>query len=148
VIDRDFTIDVGKYDAKGRPAVIDPDKFIGELIERAPPLTSDGAEQALAAIYESRYRIFNHHDPIARKNRPLAIVALHDAEDRTANSSLYEQLELFVKLDVYKHTGISAVDFFELPREIVQHFFSLARKKVENESKLASELQAGLEGAK
>lgn len=110
----------------------------------APRLSSVDAEMSLSAIFETKYGIFNHTNPDLRKARPLALVALHEAEDLTRSAQLYTQLENYIKLDIYKHTGLSMTEFFELPRDLVNHIYNVAAEKQAVESRVVDNLNQTL----
>lgn len=73
--------------------------------------------------------MFNHIDGPYVDSRPLASVALHEMEDITKTSSLYEVIEYYFSKDIMKNTGLSLDKFLDLPREIVNRIIELTNKK-------------------
>jgi hypothetical protein len=53
----------------------------------------------------------------AASKRPLAMMALHPAEDHCKGSRIYELIKLFPILKIYQHYGMSLTDFLELPHD-------------------------------
>lgn len=105
------------------------------MVETAPKLSSTEATEVLTSFYETGFGVFNHADKILGKTRPLASVALHESEDNTKGSSLYELIELYITKDIMKHLGLSLKEFLDLPREFTIMIFDSLTKKAISDNK-------------
>lgn len=114
------------------------------LLRTAPPLTSSEASIVLRESYESTYGIFRH----TKTTESLASVVLHPAEDVSANSRLYERIRRYIRSDIFKYTGMSLDEFFELPRELTDLIFRETDIVSDKESKHADEVKKQLEAAR
>lgn len=94
--------------------------------------------------YETVYGIFNHATQAAQ--RPLALVAMHWCEDTATDSTLYERIDLFLNRDVSKHSGLSLVEFLELPSDLCSYLLEVATKRQKLEGTVASTMLRDLEG--
>lgn len=95
------------------------DAMLADIIKDAPVCSPSEAKELLAKVYETTYGIYNHaYAAIPGKKRPLASVAMHDAEDNGRSSRLYNYIESYFDESIQKHTGLSLQDFLDLPREI------------------------------
>lgn len=95
-----------------------------------PSLSACDANQVLYSFYETATGIFNHQDVARKKLRPLASVALHEAEENTQTSALYEQMRVFIENDIHTLTGYTMDQFFNLPREFFYEILRECGKKV------------------
>ncbi len=87
---------------------------------RKDAMSYDAVAIELATLYETKYGLFNHGDPYARRLRPLALAALHPKEDSSRYSPLYARIDKYRRLKIYSSTGLSLTDFLALPRDIVE----------------------------
>lgn len=118
--------------------------YIEELVNSAPKLTATDTDQALYALYETNHGIFNHINGPNKDSQPLAMVAMHESENNTSDTTLYEQIELYLKLDVYKNTGLNLNDFLDLPREFIIHLYNLLKVKNQHENTEAAKINNAL----
>lgn len=81
-----------------------------------PKLSSTEADIILYDMYDINYGIFNHIG--ASVTNPLSSVAMHDAEDNTTTSSLYEAIETYRKNGIKEIFGISLKEYFDLPNDV------------------------------
>lgn len=97
----------------------------------APSLKSSDTALLLLDRYDTTYGIYNHDRP--DPDRPLALVAMHTAENASVGSTLYERIDQFADLQVPKHFGLSLTEFFDFPTDICNKILevSSARKKRE-----------------
>lgn len=123
----------------------DPNRYISDFFNAAPKLSAMDSDQGLYALYETHFQLFNHINGAKIKSQPLALVAMHEGEDNGTTSSLYEQIDFFVKKEVYKHTGLSLTEFFNLPREIYTKVVLLVAEKDAAETKTVNQLQASFD---
>ncbi len=49
-------------------------------------------------------------------------------------------MERFIEVDIYKYTGLSMTEFFDLPREYCLKIFEMVTKKQKKEDKLNESL--------
>ncbi|MDH2154356.1 hypothetical protein [Stenotrophomonas sp. GD03657] len=87
---------------------------------RKEPMSFDAVAIELATLYETKYGLFNHGDPYAKRQRPLALAALHPKEDASRYSPLYARIDKYRRLKIYSATGLSLTEFLNLPRDIVE----------------------------
>lgn len=108
----------------------------------APRLKSSDAQLLLRDSYETTFGIYNHEvdDPA----RPMALMAMHPAEDSSTGSLLYERIEQFGEKQVPKWYGLSLKDFLSLPTDIcikiLQECEKLRNKESTDTSNLISQL--------
>lgn len=127
-MDRQFGIDV------------DPDVYITELLANTNGLSPIDAMQALIALYEAHYGIFDHLDGEKTKVRPLALVALHESEENSRTSSIHELVRLFVEKEIHKQTGITLTEFLAMPGEYINVIFDIVTDKSTKENKVADQI--------
>ncbi len=94
---------------------VDIEQDILGLLKTLPRMDQTDAGILLRDLYETRFGIFNHIG--TSKKRPLASVALHDAEEINENSLLYEAMHSFAKREIKDIFNISFLDFISLPMD-------------------------------
>lgn len=95
----------------------------------------------LREAYDIAYEIYDHRN--GSPNRPLALVAHHPKEDYGRHSLLYRTIERYRKYEIYKHYGLSLVEFLELPRDIVEFMFETLSEEAKREApRLQREIEA------
>lgn len=109
---------------------------LSQLVLTAPEMSSTEAALVLAETYETVYGIHRH----TPTGDPLESILLHPLEDVSANSRLYEHVRKFFRRDVYKHSGLSLTEFFELPREICDLVYSECEVKAKEEGQISNNL--------
>lgn len=101
----------------------------------------------LRETYDKLYHIFDHDQPSA-KDRPLALVALHEKERYVPHTRLHKLMERFVRYKVKERSGLSWTEFISQPRDIVEHWFNVCLHEQErenrdpNNTKIANEIKA------
>lgn len=128
--------------------MIDPNEYIGHLLEHAPKMSSVEAHMVLIDHYETHFEIFDHGDPVARKANPWASVAMHDAEENGETSLLFEMIEKYHRVDIAGQFHLNPLQFFGLPRELVTWLFTLADKRQRVEGGRAEEMENNLKDLK
>lgn len=112
----------------------------------APRLCSTDSTILLREAYETTYGIYNHQNP--DPSRPLALIAMHPAEDATVGSTLHERLEQFADFQVAKHFGLSLNEFFELPSDVCTKILEVSAKRQNVEGSTATQMLNQLEANK
>ena len=80
--------------------------------------------------YETIFGIYNHSGADSNAlSSQLKLVALHPAEDASANSRLYERMKQYIECEVFQTTGLSWKEFIEQPNEIVVMQLELSLQK-------------------
>lgn len=102
------------------------------------------AKVILQSWYEAHYGFFDHKDPEKNRRYPFALVTMHEQEENTTTSSLYEVMEQYVSSEIYQNFGLSLTDFLALPREMVIKILSLASKKSAEKNTILNDIQNGL----
>lgn len=97
---------------------VEPEKYLMEALRTLPKLTGADVEIVFRDLYETNYGICNHVNPTIR--RPMASVAMHPSEEINEGSLLQDTIRKFIKTDIKEYTGLSLVEFLELPRDIVE----------------------------
>lgn len=116
---------------------------ISEALAVAPQLKSTDTALLMLDRYETTYGIYDHvnNDP----NRPLALVAMHPAEDSSTGSLLYESMEMFAELRITKHFGLSYTEYLELPTDYCRELRRIAAKMERTEGRVAQDIMNQLE---
>lgn len=110
--------------------------MLAEIIRDAPKCTPLEAKELLSKMYETRYGIYNHAlAKMPGRQRPLASVAMHDAEDNGKSTRLYNFIGAFFDEGIHKHTGLNLGEFMQMPREITELIREKCSKISENTSK-------------
>ena len=104
----------------------------------APKLCASDTHLLLLDRYETTYGICDH--VAVGASRPLALVAMHDAEDSTSGGLLYERIEQYQIKQVSKHFGISLTEFLNFPRDICLKILELSSKQVNAEGAMAENI--------
>lgn len=110
------------------------DKFIMELLSSAPKLSGIDANIILYDLYETNYGIFHH--PGTTKQRPLASVAMHETEDNTITSSMYEAIDSFHQKGIKDLFGLNLIEYLNLPTDICIKLMDSANKAAVHNSNL------------
>lgn len=98
---------------------------IDALLRELPAVRATAAEIITLSCYQTEYEIFNHEKP--HPQRPLALVAMHPKEDVMEGGPLYSHVRRYYNYQIYKHFGVSLVDFLELPMHVVDLLYDIAR---------------------
>lgn len=118
-----------------------------ELLAKVKHLDSISARLVLLDAYEVTYGIYNHAVSEPGNERPLALVAMHDKENVTIHSELYNTIRRFRRYKVYQNFGIGFDTFMSLPTEyctfILEMLGDEAAKEAEALSKRLQELERG-----
>lgn len=107
-----------------------------------PKLNCVDANMLLYDMYEVNYKIFNHIG--ASKKRPLSSVALHEAEDNTLTSNLYEAIDTYQKNGIKEIFGLSLNEYLDLPTEICIKLLETASQEYSKKSSVINGLENDL----
>ena len=104
---------------------------MNDVFNKVKSLCSSDAALVMGEMYESAYGIYDHTkiDP----NRPLISVAFHEAEDTLATSALYEQINRFSDLKVFKYFGISLIEYLGLPTYVCNEINRISAKNLQTD---------------
>ena len=115
-----------------------------KLIEYLPKtgLKSTDAQLALSTLYDEIWGLYDHNTD----NHPLSQVFLFPSETIYGdNTQLEIRLKTYMDTQVKRHTGLSFIDFIDLPRhyqEIILRNCDKLRKKTDTKlSQLTQELE-------
>lgn len=114
---------------------------------RQGALTFDQTAIELATLYETKFGIFNHADPIARRARPLALVAVHPKEDSSRYSPLYNRISQYHRLKIRESFGITLTELLQMPRDYVEEIIRLAAQEAAQTGRQLTEVERGLSRA-
>lgn len=87
-------------------------------------------------FYETLYGIHNHADRTLSKNRPLASVAIHQAEDTYTYSMLRRYLFRYRHHEINKNWGLSLSEYLNLPWNIANDLFAIDRERIRHETRI------------
>lgn len=77
-------------------------------------------------MYETAYGIHDHLNGV--NNSPLASVALHESEENTINSNLYEAIDRYHEKGIAELFKLSLIEYLNLPTEICVKLMEIATK--------------------
>ena len=107
--------------------VLDFDTPLLETISKLPRMNSIDGQIVLKDLYESQYHIFDHIGN--NNNRPLASVALHPGEEVVKDSLLEEIMRSYILKDIKKITGLSLIEYMDLPPDYIEIIDRLATEE-------------------
>lgn len=90
----------------------------------------------LQDFYETYFGVFDHFHS---KNRPLASVALHDAEENSYGTAIYEKVRSYVKFKIWEHCKLSFTEYMSLPREYSNLMIELASEQAKKGTQTTNE---------
>lgn len=96
--------------------------------------------------YETKFGIFNHE--LGADARPLALVALHPAEDTTTHSRLYERMVQYADLEVYSVFGVSWPEFISQPTDVCIYQLEVCAAKQRRKGQVVDKIHAEIEATK
>lgn len=67
-------------------------------------------------------------------------MALHEHENNSTTSSLYECIQLYINLGILKQTGLTLDKYLELPKEYILYINSIVVKANNEEGKVVNKL--------
>lgn len=114
---------------------------ISNLAHTLPAVTSVTAERLTRTAYQNQYKIFPHHDPRKVKERPLALVAMHDKENAVEGSLRYSYIRRFYQLKIGEVFHLSYHDFFDLPVDEAEFLCEIAKQHAQTYQKTAGEVE-------
>ena len=76
-------------------------------------------------IYDRHFNICDY----GPDSTPLKLMALHPRENTAEWSEQYQRIRQFIWLNVHKETGLSLVEFFDMPREYTDLVFRTINDK-------------------
>lgn len=102
--------------------------------------------------YDITYGVFDHikqyniekstKDP--NNKRPLTSIAMHETEEVSEVSLLYERINSYSEKKVKEYFGISLNELMDLPRDIVEHIFDQCDKRLIKESRMQNNILSEL----
>ena len=93
-------------------------------------------------MYETVYGI---HDHLSNVNQsPLASVALHEAEENSSNSNLYEAIDRYHQKGIGELFKLSLVEYLNLPTEICVKLMEVATKDAITKGALFNKIEKQL----
>jgi len=114
-----------------------------ELLEKAPKMNSFDASIVLYDMYEMNYDIYAHSNT---KKRPLSSVALHETEDNTLTSSLYEAITGYHQRGIKELFGLSLKEYLDLPSEICILLMETSSKDAATKNNIISQMDRDING--
>jgi hypothetical protein len=94
-------------------------------------MSATEAREVLSSFYDKTYGISDHAflAPEIRKLRPLAGIAMHEAEDNVRTSSLFEAIDLYDMKEIGDAFKMSLQEFLDLPRDVYIKVLQVATKR-------------------
>ena len=123
--------------------------MVDRLIKESKPVKNVVlAKLLLMEAYDVTYGVFDHitqynkdknsKDPEIK--RPLSVIAMHETEEVSEVSLLYERINSYSEKKVKDYFGISLKELLDLPRDIVDHIFDQCDKRLINESRMQNNI--------
>lgn len=103
------------------------------------------AKQYMLAYYDSQFNIFNHFNQGIR--RPLALVAMHPAEDITSNTMLESRISKFASSGVKDVLGLNLKEYMNLPTDICDMLCRVATTELSKKSAITNAALNNLENS-
>ena len=93
----------------------------------------------MTELYDEHYGICNHD--IADHEDPMSLIGLHPKEDRFTHSRLDYMRQDFIRYKVHEHSGLSYLEFKQLPLYEMELLLEDCRKIISKEVKVLEGLQ-------
>ena len=126
--------------------------MLGQVLRHAPKADYLTSRLLLIQAYQTTFNIFDHLSNAQRvvgenpdDHHPLASIELHPAEDLIHTFRTPELLDLYIKLKIKDYTGLSWVEFMDLPREYSQMIMDRCAKELSEENKKTNQIVKNLE---
>lgn len=119
----------------GLEKVADRSRFYN-LVTKTGRMDAYTTMLALRESYETHYGLFDHDNPVALKQHPLALVALHPKEDVFSYSLLHRYMWKFRQYEIQKYWGYNLSEFLELPWDTTQAIFRIEQKRAAEQNKI------------
>lgn len=113
-----------------------------------PKLSPIDVKLVLTEAYETHYGIYNHLAEAIDVTRPLGSVALHETEENSTSSRLYELISLYMEKNLKNTTGLNLMEFLSLPREYVELLLKLSVKEAKKNLSTLNEIENSINTAK
>lgn len=134
------------YTDKGLPRLQDENCALNQVLQKVKPMGSIAAQQMLREAYDVTFGIYDHlgaarleSNPLTAPDakRPLALVALHPAEDWAGQHTTLEYImRSFADNQVGEIFKISIFEFLDAPVEYAHRLMRIAKKVVESKSSM------------
>jgi hypothetical protein len=111
----------------------DIEKEIYRVVTLLKQDSSVRTQMALISVYEDTTGIYPH---LSRVDRPLSLVAFHQAEDITTNSGLEDSISTFGKTNIKETFGINYLEYLSLPREVCAMMVKVATDALRDKNKM------------
>lgn len=121
---------------------IDIENFILDTIEKIPKSNSVDACIIMRDFYENEFGIFPHFNK--KYARPLSSVEIHPSEEIVENSLLEEAIYMFVKNKIKDTFGISLIEFFNLPLDVIKLLVKISNEEHSSSNALSENIEKEL----
>ena len=118
-------------------------RVLTQVVERDPV----EAKYILLEAYQQDAGIFDHLAQAsidAKSRRPLALIAMHDAENIHKCSNYSMILERYVVAKVWDYFHLSLTEFLNLPSSMIGHILESCQKLVKEDAARLNTLTKGL----
>ena len=123
--------------------------MVDRLIKESKPVKNVVlAKLLLMEAYDVTYGVFDHitqynkdknsKDPEIK--RPLSVIAMHETEEVSDVSLLYERINSYNDKKVKEYFGISLKELLDLPRDVVEHIFKQCDIRLLNDVRLQNNI--------
>mgnify|MGYP001491051032 CR=1 FL=1 len=75
-------------------------------------------------------------------------MALHDAEENSYGTAIYEKVESYVKLKIWDNCKLTFTEYMSLPREYAELIIKLSATQTQNAARQTEEQLNALQGQK
>lgn len=115
------------------------------LMDTAKPMASDEAQIMTLMAYDISFNICDHQNP---STGPLAVVEMHQAEQYRNESGLYRAMDRHHRQGVYKHFGLSLLEYLSLPPEVIEMITDISLARAREEAAVADDVEHDVETAR
>ncbi len=117
----------------------DAEEFVINRIRTLPKLDSIDAQIVMRDLYEKEFGIYDHAK--INRNRPLASVAFHPAENINDYSLLEESMRTYISKGIKDKFGLSYTEFLELPLDIIEIMIRIGDEDLAKRSAELTEIE-------
>lgn len=124
---------------------VDP-SLLDDFYDNGPQQGSVNAELMTRMLFDIDYGIFDHREK--SRERPMAAVAMHPAENLIEGSMQYEVIRNFHRFNVHKLFGMTLFDYLELPVNVYHLINDMAQNDAMLKAKDMEALNKEISGEK
>lgn len=113
---------------------IDLNEFLSQIATTVKKMDRVSAQITLRMVYDMKFGLFNHQDPITQASRPLAAVAFHESQDALIDSLLEDTVIRYTDNCIYDVFHLTFTEYLEQPLAINLYLDEKARAVMKKRS--------------